>query len=120
MVQTLTITDLHVSVDETPILRGVSLKIRFGKFQTISRSTTLPRPTDATTDLWEAARTLFDAWPFQPVRLIGATAERLSRGLDQLDLFADPTQERRRKLDAVADRINQRFGKRSIRRSGAG
>ena len=27
---------------------------------------------------------------------------------------------RRRKLDAVADRINQRFGKRSIRRSGAG
>jgi DNA polymerase-4 len=100
--------------------RGVSLKIRFGKFQTISRSTTLPRPTDATTDLWDAARQLFDAWPFQPVRLIGATAERLSRGLDQMDLFADPAQERRRKLDAVADRINQRFGKRSIRRSGAG
>ena len=102
------------------VARGVSLKIRFGKFQTISRSTTLPRPTDATTDLWEAARQLFDAWPFQPVRLIGATAERLSRGLEQMDLFADPTQERRRKLDAVADRINQRFGKRSIRRSGAG
>lgn len=31
MVQTLKITDLHVSVDETPILRGVSLEIRQGE-----------------------------------------------------------------------------------------
>jgi DNA polymerase-4 len=100
--------------------RGMALKIRFGNFQTISRSTTLPRPTDATTELWDAARDLFDRWPFQPVRLIGATAERLSRGQGQMDLFADPGHDRRRKLDAVADRINQRFGKRSIRRSGAG
>src|SRR3954468_4647101 len=58
--------------------RGVSLKIRFGNFQTISRSATLPRATDATAELWDAARGLFDAWPFQPVRLIGVTAERLS------------------------------------------
>jgi DNA polymerase-4 len=100
--------------------RGVALKIRFGKFQTISRSTTLQRATDSTAELWDAARELFDRWPFQPVRLIGATAERLSRGQGQLDLFHDPAHDRRRKLDAVADRINQRFGKRSIRRSGAG
>ena len=102
------------------LARGVSLKIRFGNFQTISRSTTLPRATDATAELWEAARALFDKWPFQPVRLIGVTAERLSRGPGQLDLFADPQHDRRRKLDAVADRINTRFGKRSIRRGGPG
>ena len=100
--------------------RGVSLKIRFGNFQTISRSATLPRATDATAELWEAARELFDRWPFQPVRLIGVTAERLSRGEGQLDLFADPRHDRRRQLDAAADRINQRFGKRAIRRAGPG
>ena len=98
--------------------RGVSLKIRFGKFQTISRSTTLARPTDATDELWDAARGVFDQWPFQPVRLIGVTAERLSPGPGQLDLFADPARDRRRKLDSVADQINQKFGKRSIHRGG--
>jgi DNA polymerase-4 len=100
--------------------RGVSLKIRFGHFQTISRSTTLDRPTDATAELWDAARGVFEQWPFQPVRLIGVTAERLSRGAGQLDLFADAAREKQRKLDAAADRINQRFGKRAIRRAGPG
>lgn len=100
--------------------RGLSLKIRFGDFQTISRSTTFPRPTNATADLWDAARRVFEQWPFQPVRLIGVTAERLSHGPGQLDLFADPEHERQRKVDAVADQINARFGKRSIRRGGPG
>ena len=100
------------------LARGVSLKIRFGDFQTVSRSTTLPRPTDATADLWEAARGVFDHWPFQPVRLIGFTAERLTRGPGQMDLFVDREHERQKKLDAVSDQINRRFGKRSIRRGG--
>ena len=103
------------------VARGVSLKIRFGDFQTINRSTTLPRPTDATAELWDAAGDLFDRWPFQPVRLIGVAAERLSaRDTGQLDLFPDPEHARQRKLDAVADQINQRFGKRSLRRGGPG
>jgi DNA polymerase-4 len=103
------------------VARGVSLKLRFGDFQTISRSATLPAPTDATAELWAAARDLFDRWPVQPVRLIGVTAERLSAdGAGQLDLFADPARERQRRLDAVADQINQRFGTRAIRRGGPG
>ncbi len=102
------------------LARGVSLKIRFGHFETISRSTTLPRPTDATAELWDAARAVFGQWPFQPVRLIGVTAERLSRGAGQMDLFTDPAHDRQKKLDAVADRINQRYGKRAIRRGGSG
>ena len=97
--------------------RGVSLKIRFGNFETINRSRTLDEPTDSTADLWQAARGLFDAWRFQPVRLIGMAADRLARG-GQLGLFADPNRERQRKVDAVADQINARFGKRSIRRGG--
>ena len=102
------------------LARGVSLKIRFGDFQTISRSATLPRPSDATAELWDAARRLFDNWPFQPVRLIGVTAERLASGPGQMDLFADPARDRRRRLDQVADEINRRFGRRAIHRGGAG
>ncbi|MEI8196525.1 MAG: DNA polymerase IV [Phycisphaerae bacterium] len=100
------------------LARGVSVKIRFGSFQTINRSTTLPAPTDATNELWQAARQLFDNWAFQPVRLIGMTAERLSGGANQMSLFPDPEHERQRKLDLVADQINERFGKRAIRRGG--
>ena len=100
--------------------KGLSLKIRFGDFQTISRSTTLASASNLTTELWEAARDLFDRWPFQPVRLIGMTAERLSTGQEQMGLFVDPHRERQKKLDGLADKINDKFGAKAIRRGGAG
>lgn len=102
--------------------RGVAVKIRFGDFQTISRSATLPDATDLTDDLWHAARALFDHWAatsFQPVRLIGVTAERLS-DTAQDTLFPDPTRARRRALDATLDTIADKFGKRTIHRAGPG
>jgi DNA polymerase-4 len=96
--------------------RGISLKIRYGQFQTINRSKSLETSTNATSEIWQAARELFNAWTFQPVRLIGISAERLSQGDAQMGLFVDPAQEKQKKLDAVADRINNKFGKRAIRR----
>jgi DNA polymerase-4 len=98
--------------------RGVSLKIRYGEFKTINRSATLDSPTDATSELWTAALALFDAWRFEPVRLIGMAAERLSQAEGQMNLFTDPQRQRQQKLDAVADQINQKFGTRAIRRHG--
>ena len=101
--------------------RTVSLKIRFGQFQTISRSTTLGRPTEATTDLWRAAAGLLNTWTratFQPVRLIGMAVKQLSAGDPQLELFAETDQQRQRRLDGAADQIVQRFGKRAIQRGG--
>lgn len=101
---------------------GVHIKVRFGDFQTITRSATLREPTDLTAELWAAARGLFDIWGrgFQPVRLIGVAADRLLPGSgQQLSLFAHPDQVRQQKLDALTDRINGRFGKRAIRRGGA-
>jgi DNA polymerase-4 len=100
--------------------RGISVKIRYGDFKTINRSTTFDGPTAATAKLWQAARRLFDAWTFQPVRLIGVAAERLTVSQGQMDLFGDPAKELQRKLDDVADRINDRYGKRAIRRGGVG
>lgn len=55
----------------------VTVKIRYGDFQTITRRKTLAEPTDSTSAIWAAARDLFDDWArrsFRPVRLIGVTA----------------------------------------------
>jgi DNA polymerase IV len=97
---------------------GVSLKIRYGQFQTSTRSMTLGRPTHTTAELWRAARQLFQNWPFRPVRLIGMAAERLTSAGEPAWLFSDLDERRQSNLDAVADRINERFGKRAIRRGG--
>ncbi len=98
--------------------QAVSIKIRYGNFQTITRSKTFVEPTAATAELWQAARELFDKWPFQPVRLIGVTAERLRRGGDPLLPFADPVKEQQEKVDQVTDRINDKYGEGTIRRGG--
>jgi DNA polymerase-4 len=102
--------------------REVSVKIRYGEFETITRQATLPAATDVTAELWGAARTLFDRWAtsgFRPVRLIGATASRLSVGGRQGGLFEDPSHERRRRLDLATDAIVERFGSGAVRRAGA-
>lgn len=99
--------------------RCVSLKIRYGDFETIARSTTLERSTDVTAELWAAASALFDRWrreSFQPVRLIGMSASQLTRGEGQMSLFVDPKSERAKKVDAVADKIAAKFGPKAISR----
>ncbi len=57
---------------------------------------------------------------FQPLRLIGAAADRLTRGSEQMPLFADPDQQKRRRLDQAMDQITERFGPDSIARGAAG
>ena len=99
----------------------VTVKIRYGDFQTITRRCTLPQPTDTTITLWHAARDLFDAWAaasFQPVRLVGVTAGNFATDDGQLELFTDPAAQKQRKLDGVLDKINQKFGDAKIHRGG--
>ena len=98
--------------------RGVTVKIRFGDFQTVTRARKLDAPADTTQPIWHAARDLFDAWAreFKPVRLIGVTATRLTEGEPQLELFGSPVAEKQRRIEAALDRINARFGKRAIGR----
>ena len=99
--------------------RNVTVKIRFGDFETVTRSRTLPAATDLTRDVRDAARRLFDEWvvrSFQPVRLIGVTAGHLQHGAGQLGLF-EPSQDHREKdLDRVVDGIREKFGSDAIRR----
>jgi len=100
--------------------RTVSIKIRYGDFETITRSSTLERPTDRTDLIVRAARTLFDRWAqqrFRPVRLIGVSVTNFKdTGAAQMELFADADDARHRRLDAATDAIQERFGRRSIGR----
>src|SRR5262245_37769888 len=84
--------------------RSVTVKIRFGDFETITRSTTLPASTDLTDELRRAALASFDRWAkteFRPVRLIGVSAGRFEHGERQLGRVPDPERERRRRLDVT-------------------
>lgn len=104
--------------------KTVSLKLRFGDFQTIGRSSTLPAPSALTDELWHAARELFDDWArrgFAPLRLLGMTASQFSSGANrQGELFVDQTREKAKRIDAAADQIAERFGKKAIHRGGTG
>lgn len=94
----------------------VTVKIRFGDFQTITRSTTLPAPTDRTDVIADAARALLDRWAvrFQPVRLIGVGVEQLTATPGDAGLFAQDEHAKRRAVDRAADAIAERFGKGAI------
>ena len=104
--------------------RTVSLKLRYGNFETITRSTTLPQATDVTARFLEAAFTLFDRWArssFRPVRLIGmGIAQFETAGATQLGLFPNEDEQRNRKIDRAMDAIQDRFGGRSIQRGTGG
>ena len=100
--------------------RTVTVKIRYGDFQTITRGVTLPAPTDVTEEIWSAARELFTRWAaaaFKPVRLIGVTASSLGRsGVGQQMLFDDPARRKQGRIDQAVDQIVKRFGQGSIGR----
>lgn len=98
---------------------GVTLKIRFGEFQTITRSRALPEPTDRTDLLWQASRELFDTWAcksFQPIRLIGMAARTLTPAGGQMPLFVSESDQKQEKLDQTMDKIINRFGSSAVRR----
>jgi DNA polymerase-4 len=99
---------------------GVTLKIRFGEFKTITRSRTLDEPTDRTDLLWAVTKEVFDEWArkdFVPVRLIGMAAKSLGgESGAQMSLFSNPVDQKREQLDRTVDRITERFGKDILRR----
>lgn len=102
--------------------RTVQLKVRFADFRTITRSQTLPEPTDVTSELWQAAVDLFDKRlppDHLPVRLLGMGVSGFDRsGHKQLQLFDEEEGRRQGRLDSVTDQIRARFGPSAIGRAG--
>lgn len=101
--------------------RTIEIKIRFADFQTITRSSTLREPTNISSDLWEAAATLFAqkiAGRHAPVRLLGFGVQGIGEASAprQAELFGEEQRDRQRQLDQVSDQIIAKFGANSLRR----
>lgn len=106
--------------------RTVSIKVRTGGFETVTRARTLQAPTRETGEIASTARELFEAWSlagFSPVRLIGVGVSQLSADPPEPLLFDAPGERapaaRRAAADAAADLIAARFGKRAVVRGSA-
>jgi len=118
------------------IARGVTLKLRFGDFRTITRSAVLAEGTDRTRDLREQAIGLFERWMasgFVPIRLIGFGVRTAPAAGRQLALFgqeardqptrgqaalgqasADPSKPARTPVDEALDAVRRKYGERAI------
>ena len=93
----------------------VKLKIRWADFTTLTRQTTLARPTDAAATIYAASCALFDrVWEGQAVRLIGVGVSGLSEER-QLSLWDAPDERAERLYTAVLE-LRRRYGGGAIRR----
>jgi DNA polymerase-4 len=90
--------------------RVVQLKVKLASFEVFTRRTTLDTSTDDGQALYREAVALLARIPAgQKVRLTGVSAQELTRGKAQLDLFA-MAPLRSDKLNAALDRIVSKFG----------
>ncbi len=100
--------------------RTVQLKVRFADFTTITRSQSLPEPTDVTDELRQTADELLcGRLPSRhlPVRLLGVGIGGLNgSGQVQGMLFGEDERRRHSNLDVVRDQVNARFGTSALRR----
>lgn len=99
--------------------KTVSIKVRYGNFETITRARTLDTQTDETRAIHNAARALFDTWArsFQPVRLIGVGVSQLTDAPAAPGLFDTTDHDKARAVDRVSDAIADKFGKDAIARA---
>jgi DNA polymerase IV len=97
--------------------RTVTLKLKRGDFQLVTRRHALSDPTQLTDRIYRAARDLFDhAGTTGPFRLIGVGISDLAPE-DQADLSADlldPGASRRAAAERATDAIRARFGSDAI------
>ena len=97
--------------------RTVTLKLKRGDFQLVSRRHTLSDPTQLTDRIYRAARELFDhAGTRGPFRLIGVGISDLAPEdqADRLGDLLDPDAGKRARAERAADAIRARFGKEAI------
>ncbi|HEY8717293.1 DNA polymerase IV [Pengzhenrongella sp.] len=107
--------------------RTVSIKVRTSDFRTLTRSRTLPTPTDVGREIYLVARELLAGVDLGglPVRLVGVRAEGLTpasstaRQLTLEDAIAD-TGIARRDAERAMDLVRGRFGSGSIQAASIG
>jgi DNA polymerase-4 len=94
--------------------KTVAIKITFADFQSITRSRTLPEPTDVGREIYATACGLCDELELdmraRPVRLVGVRAQSLAQpDLGLIGLWDDDN-ETWRKAEEAVDRVTSRFG----------
>jgi len=89
-------------------VRTMTVKVRYGDFTQETAGKSLPEASDLEQPFYPLAGVLLrQAWSRQrPLRLVSVRFSGVEDGARQLDLFAAQTDEKRRKLAAVLDRIN--------------
>jgi DNA polymerase IV len=99
--------------------RGVTVKIRFGDFRTITRSRVLPAATDVGHEIHACARELADAAATAPVRLIGIRLDHLVESATSGRQVALGEPEHGwREIETAIDAATARFGKGAVRSAG--
>ena len=94
---------------------SLAVKIRYSNFETVTRQMAVP-PTNSDTVLFPLVKELFaKSCQKRPVRLIGVRLGKLSEGAYQAGLFDD--HERSQKLYQALDKLNQRFGTKTVSRA---
>lgn len=96
--------------------RTVVLKLRFGNFETITRSRTLAEPTDSSRRIYDEVTAIYDALGTQSanIRLVGVRAEQLiDEASAQLGLW--DTDGDWRNAEETIDAVSARFGRGTIR-----
>jgi DNA polymerase-4 len=97
----------------------VQLKVRYPDFSLVTRSATLPSPTDLGIEIYQTAIKLLDKTQARQkkARLLGVGISNLRRhGPEQLSLFDFQRKKVERSTEAV-DRILEKFGPQAIKRA---
>lgn len=101
-------------------LQGTTIRVKFRwpNFETITRQTTLPEPTDQASVIFETAKTLFAKnWkPGFPVRLIGVEISGFHIPEKQLSLWEVQKYQKNGEVDQAITEIKQRYGENTIQR----
>jgi len=100
--------------------RTIELKLRFSDFKVVTRSISLGRATNITSELLEAGFDLLNRMPKNhlSIRLIGFGVSGLDQPqMMQLELFDEAAREKQRSLDSIADEIAKKFGKHALHRA---
>ncbi|SIN87360.1 DNA polymerase IV [Halodesulfovibrio marinisediminis] len=105
--------------------RTITLKLKYNDFQSLTRSKTLPDPTNTTDVIYQVAVDLLDAIELvKPVRLIGVGISNYNTtGVEQLNMLDHMKHEctgvvratqKQQKLDEALDAVRNKFGKKAI------
>lgn len=94
----------------------VSIKIKFSNFQVITRSKTLDTPTDLSTEIYKAAKHLFEKLNLERtrVRLVGVRATGLSQDAP-IQLALSTRETGWREAELALDKVVHRFGTSAVK-----